>query len=90
MQPGMVSPFLHPERAVPLSALVLLPWRERWDAQEREVAISLSLWESLVLPVRCLRPLVRQYARRAYPQVRLIELGSEGARKSIIEADDGS
>src|SRR5437588_1531761 len=90
MQPGMVSPFLHPERAVPLSALVLLPWRERWDAQEREVAISLSLWESLILPVRCLRPLIRQYARRAYPQVRLIELGSEGAIESFAEADDGS
>ena len=90
MQPGMVSPFLHPERAVPLSALVLLPWRERWDAKAQEVAISLSLWESLILPVRCLRPLIRQYARRAYPQVRLIELGSEGATRSFIEADDGS
>jgi hypothetical protein len=90
MQPGMVSPFLHPQRAVPLSALVLLPWRERWDAQEREVAISLSLWESLVLPVRCLRPLIRLYARRAYPQVRFIELGGEGALESIVEADDGS
>jgi hypothetical protein len=67
-----------------------LPWRERWDAQEREVAISLSLWESLALPVRCLRPLLRRYARRAYPQVRLIELGSEGALESFIEADDGS
>jgi hypothetical protein len=90
MQPGMVSPFLHPERAARLSALVLLPWRERWDTQEREVALSLSLWESLALPLRCLRPLIRQYARRAYPQVRLIELGSEGAIESFIEADDGS
>ena len=68
MQPGMVSPFLHPERAAHLSALVLLPWRERRDAKAREVAISLSLWESLALPVRCMRPLVRQCARRAYPQ----------------------
>jgi hypothetical protein len=90
MQPGMVSPFLHPERAAPLSALVLLPWRERWDTQEREVALSLSLWESLALPLRCLRPLIRQYARRAYPQVCLIELGSEGALESFAEADDGS
>ena len=90
MQPGMVSPFLHPERAAPLSALVLLPWRERWDAKAREVAISLSLWESLALPLRCLRPLIRRYARRLYPQVRLIELGSEGATRSFIEADDGS
>src|SRR5205085_12253338 len=86
MQPGMVSPFLHPERATRLSALVLLPWRERWDAQEREVALSLSLWESLALPVRCLRPLIRQYARQAYPQVRLIELGSEGTIESFTEA----
>lgn len=90
MQPGMVSPFLHPERAVPLSALVLLPWRERWEAQEREVAISLSMWESLAMPVRCLRSLIRQYARHAYPQVRLIELGSGGALESFAEDDDGS
>jgi hypothetical protein len=89
MQPGMVSPFLHPERGAHLSALVLLPWSQRWEAQEREVAISLSLWESLALPVRCLRPLVHQYARCAYPEVRLIELGSEGANESFAEADDG-
>jgi hypothetical protein len=90
MQPGMVSPFLHPERAAHLSALVLLSWRDLWEAKTREVAISLSLWGSLALPLRCLRPLIRQYARRAYPQVRLIELGSEGAIESFAEADDGS
>jgi hypothetical protein len=39
---------------------------------------------------RGLGHLVRQYARRAYPQVRLIELGSEGNTRSLIEADDGS
>jgi hypothetical protein len=77
MQPGMVSPFLHPTHHTAIGALVLLPWPKRWEAQEREVAISLSLWESLVLPLRCLRPLVRNYARRAYPDVRLIELESE-------------
>jgi len=75
MQPGMVSPFLHPERAPELAALILLPWR--WDVPEREVAISLSLWESLVLPVRCLHQVVLSYARRAYPGVQVIEL--EGA-----------
>jgi hypothetical protein len=79
MQPGMVSPFLHPTRDTAVGALVLLPWAERWEAQEREVAISLSLWESLMLPLRCLRPLIRSYARRAYPGVRVIELGSEEA-----------
>jgi hypothetical protein len=90
MQPGMVSPFLHPERAAHLSALVLLPWRELWEAQEREVAISLSLWESLVLPVRCLRPLLRRYARWAYPGVHLIELGNAGATQPFEETDHGS
>jgi hypothetical protein len=90
MQPGVVSPFLHPERATHLSALVLLPWPQRWEAQEREVALSLPLWESLALPVRCLRPLLRRYARRAYPGVRLIELGNAGATQSFEETDHGS
>ena len=78
MQPGMVSPFLHPTHQTALDVLVLLPWPKRWEAQEREVAISLSLWESLVLPLRCLHPLIRSYARKAYPDVRIVELESEG------------
>jgi hypothetical protein len=90
MQPGMVSPFLRPERAAGIAALILLPWRELWEAKAREVAISLSLWESLALPVRCLRPLLRRYARRAYPQVRLIELGNAGTTQSFAEAYHGS
>jgi len=90
MLPGMVSLFLHPERAAGLAALVLLPWPQRWEAQEREVAISLSLWESLLLPLRCLCPLVRRYARRAYPEVRLIELGNAGAIDYFVEASHGS
>ena len=90
MQPGMVSPFLHPERAARLAALTLLPWPERWEAQEREVAVSVSLWESLLLPLRCLRPLVYLYAKRAYPELRLIELGNEGAIDYFEEASDGN
>jgi hypothetical protein len=74
---GMVSPFLPPTRETGLSALVLLPWPQRWDAQAREVAISLSLWESLVLPLGSLRALVRLYAGRAYPGVHIIDLGGE-------------
>ncbi|MFL5667652.1 MAG: hypothetical protein ACJ8BW_40845 [Ktedonobacteraceae bacterium] len=77
MEPGMISPFLQPARDTGLTALVILPWPKRWEAQEREVAISLSLWESLVLPLRCLRQLLRIYAKRAYPAVRVIELASE-------------
>ena len=74
MLPGMVSPFLRPSRATRLAALVVLPWPRCWEAQRHEVAISLSLWESLVLPLGCLRPLLRSYARCAYPAVRLIDL----------------
>jgi hypothetical protein len=77
MQPGMVSPFLHPSHHTGLGALVLLPLPKRWEAQAREVAISLSLWESLVLPLRCLRQLIQSYAKRAYPEVQIIELESE-------------
>jgi hypothetical protein len=87
MLPGMVSPFLHPLRATRLTALVLLPWPRRWEAQVREVAISLSLWESLMLPLGCLRLLLRMYAERAYPAVRLIDLqGTEEAGDSDADS----
>ncbi len=77
MQPGMVSPFLHPSHHTDLGALVFLPLPEQSEAQEHEVAISLSLWESLVLPLRCMHQLIRSYARRVYPEVQIIELESE-------------
>jgi hypothetical protein len=96
MLPGMVSPFLRPLRATKLTALVLLPWPRRWEAQAREVAISLSLWESLVLPLGCLRLLLKLYANRAYPAVRLIHLhereeagespGDAGASSPVMPA----
>jgi hypothetical protein len=80
MLPGMVSPFLRQSRATRLAALVVLPWPRCWEEQWREVAISLSLWESLMLPLGCLRLLLRNYACRAYPAVRLIDLHErEGA-----------
>ena len=78
MHPGLVSPFLYPSRHAGLAALALLPWSDRWEGHEPEVAISLSLRESLVLPLRCLYPLIRSYAKQAYPTVRVIELESEG------------
>ena len=77
MESGLISPFLPPSRDAGVTALIVLPWPKRWEAQEREVAISLSLWESLVLPSRCLRQLLRIYAKRAYPAVRVIELENE-------------
>jgi hypothetical protein len=77
-EPGLISPFLPPSRDAGVTALVVLPWPDRWEAQEREVAISLSLWESLLLPLRCLRQLLQLYARQAYPAVRVLELPNEG------------
>ena len=74
MEPGMVSPFVRPHRTTRLAALIQLPWPDMWEAQEKEVAVSLSLWESLLLPLRCLKDIIRCYASIAYPSVRLIEL----------------
>jgi hypothetical protein len=37
-----------------------------------------------------LHPLVRRYAKRAYPQIRLIELGNAGTIDYFEEASDGS
>jgi len=80
VQPGMVSPFLHPRHARRLAAMVLIPWPKEWEEREREVAVSLSLWESLLLPSRCLREIVCGYARQAYPQILMIELQREENR----------
>jgi hypothetical protein len=86
MQPGMVSPFLHPSSPAGLTALVLLPWPKRCKEQVQEVAFSLSLWESLLLPICCLRPLIRHYAARAYPEVPVLELESEGPADEYTES----
>jgi hypothetical protein len=89
--PGMVSPFLRPGRATRLAALVVLSWPRCWEAHGCEVALSLSLWESLVLPLGCLRSLLRSFAERAYPAVRLIDLrGTEHGDESPDEADANS
>lgn len=84
MAPGMVSPFFRPHRATRLDALILLPWPESWEEQEQEVAVSLSLWESLLLPLRCLKGIVSGYARQAYPSVRLIEVPSPEKEKTHV------
>jgi hypothetical protein len=77
MLPGMVSPFLPPLRKTRVAAVVLLPWPGRWEEQGREVAVSLSLWESLLLPLRCLKDIVHCYASRAYSSAQFIELQKE-------------
>ncbi len=77
MLPGMVSPFFSPLRKTRVAAVVLLPWPRWWEEKGREVAVSLSLWESLLLPLHCLKDSVCGYARRAYPSAQLIELQKE-------------
>jgi hypothetical protein len=85
IQPALVSPFLPPSSPAGLAALVLSPGPTRCQEQAQEVAISLSLWESLLLPIRCLRPLIRRYAARAYPEVPVLELESEGPADEYTE-----
>lgn len=74
MLPGMVSPFLHPQRPTRLTALALLPWPRHWEEQEYEVALSLSLWESILLPLRSLKSVLYCYASQAYPDHPVVEL----------------
>ncbi len=74
MQPGMVSSFLPPGRTTGLAAIVLLPLPSACIEQEnheptQEVAISLSLWESLLLPLHCFHPLVADYCSHACPTI---------------------
>ncbi len=77
MLPGMVSPFVSPLWKTRVAAVVLLPWPRWWEEQEQEVAVSLSLWESLLLPLRGLKDIVCSYARRGFPSAQLIELEGE-------------
>jgi hypothetical protein len=77
IQAEMNSPFVYPSHPEEVSALVLMPWSKEREQQAQEVAIAPSLWESLLLPVRCLRQVIRSYAQRAFPTAWLIELESE-------------
>jgi hypothetical protein len=73
MQAGMVSPFLPPQscseaQSTPIAALVVQQWPGAWEA-DKAVAISLSLYESLLIPLRSLRPLLRTYYAWGYPSL---------------------
>lgn len=48
---GMVSPFLPPGRGAELAALVQLAWPTSWEHADQRVAISLSPYESLLIPL---------------------------------------
>lgn len=78
MLPGMVSPFLPPLHPSRLAALVQVPWPADWEYQGKAVGVSLSLFESLILPLHCFRAILYQYAARAYaPGIRWIELSPQ-------------
>ena len=79
MLPGMVSPFLSPLRHTRLASVVQMSWPTLWEEQGKAVGISLSLFESLILPLSCLRAVVLQYVARAYaPGIRWIEVSYQG------------
>jgi hypothetical protein len=72
---GMASPFLPPCYPSRLVAVVHIPWPADWEEQGKAVGVSLSLFESLLLPLHCFGAILRQYAARAYePRIRWIEV----------------
>lgn len=80
MAPGMVSPFLRPGRATPIRAVVLTETDDT-DGTDRcvSVAVSLSLRWSLLIDASRFPHILREYAARAYPHVRWIDLRGAGA-----------
>ena len=78
MLPGMVSPFLPPLRPTRLVSVVQMLWPTAWEEQGKAVGVSLSLFESLILPLSCLRAVVLQYAAQAYaPGIHCIEVSPQ-------------
>ena len=95
LQAGMVSPFLPPKYPTRLAAVVQIPWPVDWEREQREVAIALSLCESLMLPLSSFLDVLREYAKHAYPdQVSFVVL-PEGCgsgsheRWSVLDYSDG-
>ena len=78
---GMVSPFLAPGRPTPLSAVIFANLYEREMPTEQQVAISLSRYESFLVPYQHFPQVLQEYARYAYPQP-LLELSHVHARET--------
>jgi hypothetical protein len=74
MEPGMVSPFLvaGTPGVEDLAALFLLDWSELDSTLS--VAISLSLYDSLILPVKHLEQLLLAYAAETFSYIPLYTL----------------
>ena len=55
-----------------------VPWPAVWEEQGKAVGVSLSLFESLILPLSCFRAVVLQYAAQAYaPGIHWMEVSSQ-------------
>lgn len=78
MAEGAVNPFLIPgtPALLGLTAVVHLPWPADWEGAF-DVAISISLEESLIVPLSGLRQLLWNYAAETYSHIPLISLGGE-------------
>jgi hypothetical protein len=71
---GMVSPFLPAGFGGNLHAIVQLAWPTAWEEVGRCVAISLSPCESVLVPLRCYRRILRRYVYQSLLDLPLIEL----------------
>lgn len=68
---GMVSTFFSPNRITRLNLVALLRPLEN---SPKEVAISLSPFESLLIPTNIFPSVVKKYAKCAYPYIPFVEL----------------
>lgn len=75
---GMVNPFLPAGFGSGLYAVVQLAWLTAWEDEDQRVAISVSPCESLLLPLRCYRSVLRRYLSQCMPGLPLVELKSMG------------
>lgn len=73
MVPGMVSPWMDPSRQSRVRTVVWLQETEQEHPQSL-VAISLSRYESLLLPASLLPLLLQRYIQTVYPRVRFLAL----------------
>jgi hypothetical protein len=78
VRPGMVSPFLIRDTPATsqLTALFALDWSS-YSANTTSVAVSLSLTESLIMPVRELEGVLHTYARAVYSELPIFTLTEE-------------
>jgi len=86
---GMVSTFLPAGFGTGLHAVVQLAWPAVWEDGGQSVAISLSPCESLLIPLRAFRRILRRYVGRSIPDVPLVELNAGDEKRLPPEREGG-